>query len=1054
LYKILTAEKQKTATDEERRQAEENRKKIERQARLAEWKRRKEAELASQNTAVNTNLQSSLASPVVAGPIGFPGNVENGSASPVPTAFNDDTDKPFMGKFDPKAIAKRATVAKSKLETPTLGDEVLVNSKSKFGAPSVLNGTTEKAVIGKNKCSSGNVSADIMTAGSLPDSKPASTSISTGFGLSQVVNDTKQEVTTNAPMVDMEDDEADARKKLERLDTTTFAPMAEVNTAVDNSAIDDVEDLDFEGGTEEEQAAAARAAAERRAAAVTSTVEEPQTLAIPEDNIMRDVDQVIMEDEEELDPLDAFMDGLENPNSSIKTSKATGTGITFDVDDNIMDAVGDDDDILATTTKKKKKEVPTVDHSKMKYEPFRKSFYTEPLELQDMSEEDVRSLRFELDDIKVQGNNVPKPVQRFAQFGLGSQALEIIRNLGFQKPTCIQAQAIPAIMSGRDVIGVAKTGSGKTVAFLLPMFRHIKDQRPLENMEGPIGLIMAPTRELATQIHRECKPYLKALNMRAVCASGGAPITEQIGALKRGAEIVVCTPGRLIDLLSANQGRVINLKRVTYVVMDEADRMFDMGFEPQITKVLSNIRPDKQCVLFSATFPRKMEGLARKELNKPVQITVGGRSVVPQDITQKVEIVDEDEKLNRTLKLIGEELAADDDRRALLFVERQETADVLLGKLQKAGYPCVSVHGGREQIDRDAALDDFKAGNVPVMVATSVAARGLDVKQLTLVINYDVPSHLEDYVHRCGRTGRAGNKGTAVTFISKGQDRYTLDIVKALVQSDTAVPEDVQKMADDFQEKLKSGTETRYGSGFGGKGLEKLDAQHNAELNRQRRAYGNEEVGVEEGEKEKTEVASEEPIKVIARSDPIPTPTPTTPAAPTRISGIPEGIDLDGEIKVEKYEKPAAPASNVGGASRLDRAAAAAALINSRLGAQGTARSGASIDNRGPDAGEYHYKLEINDFPQKARWAVTNRTNVAKILESTGVSITTKGRFYKAGEERGPDALPKMNVLVEGDTELQVTTAVRELQRLLREATVAASELEARAPTTGRYSVI
>jgi ATP-dependent RNA helicase DDX46/PRP5 len=374
--------------------------------------------------------------------------------------------------------------------------------------------------------------------------------------------------------------------------------------------------------------------------------------------------------------------------------------------------------------------------------------------------------------------------------------MDVIEKLGYKKPTSIQAQAIPAIMSGRNVIGVAKTGSGKTIAFLLPMFRHIKDQRPLEPLDGPIGLVMTPTRELAVQIHRECKPFLKATGLRAVCAYGGAPIKDQIADLKRGAEIIVCTPGRMIDLLIANSGRVINLKRVTYVVMDEADRMFDMGFEPQVMKIIGNIRPDRQTVLFSATFPRQMETLARKVLIKPVEIVVGGRATVPPEITQIVEVRDNDSKFLRLLQLFGDLFDSDEDARALVFVERQESADILLRDLMRKGYPCLSIHGGKDQIDRDSAIDDFKNGIVPVLIATSVAARGLDVKQLKLVVNYDCPNHQEDYVHRVGRTGRAGTKGTAVTFITPEQDRYAVDIAKALKSSGQPIPEDVQKLVD------------------------------------------------------------------------------------------------------------------------------------------------------------------------------------------------------------------------------------------------------------------
>ena len=183
------------------------------------------------------------------------------------------------------------------------------------------------------------------------------------------------------------------------------------------------------------------------------------------------------------------------------------------------------------------------------------------------------------------------------------------------------------------------------------MFRHLKDQRPVLETEGPIAIIMTPTRELAVQIHKECRHFIKSLGLRSVCCYGGAPIKEQISEVKRGTEILICTPGRLIDLLCANSGRVMNLKRVTYLVLDEADRMFDMGFEPQVMRVVSNIRPDRQTVLFSATFPKKMEALARKILVKPIEITVGGRSVVCGDVEQFVEVIEEDSKVfNLNLK--------------------------------------------------------------------------------------------------------------------------------------------------------------------------------------------------------------------------------------------------------------------------------------------------------------------------------------------------------------------------------------------------------------------
>lgn len=314
-------------------------------------------------------------------------------------------------------------------------------------------------------------------------------------------------------------------------------------------------------------------------------------------------EEMQVDENDDIDPLEAYMvnvdaavqklneEDIEKMKSSSAKSSGKGgrmsddedDGEPVDKDEDESDIGSEPEDILAMAAKRvKKKDLAPVDHSRMEYEFFRKDFYIEPPELKELTADQVDLLRIELDGIKIRGVDCPKPIQKWTHCGLPSGCLEVIRKLKYDKPTPIQSQAIPAIMNGRDVIGVAKTGSGKTIAFLLPMFRHIKDQRPIENGEGPISIIMTPTRELAVQIHRECKPFLKILGLRAVCAYGGSPIKDQIADLKRGAEIIVCTPGRMIDLLCANSGRVTNLRRVTYMVLDEADRMFDMGFEPQV----------------------------------------------------------------------------------------------------------------------------------------------------------------------------------------------------------------------------------------------------------------------------------------------------------------------------------------------------------------------------------------------------------------------------------------------------------------------------------------
>jgi ATP-dependent RNA helicase DDX46/PRP5 len=441
-----------------------------------------------------------------------------------------------------------------------------------------------------------------------------------------------------------------------------------------------------------------------------------------------------------------------------------------------------------TSVNKASRPMVGVDHSTIDYAPFRKNLYIVPKALAALSKEAVNARREEL-TVKVRGQACPAPVDSWDQCGLSERTLQVITKLGFAAPFAIQCQAMPAIMAGRDVLAVAKTGSGKTMAFLLPMFRHVLDQPPLAHGDGPIGVIIAPARELAVQIHAEARRFARILGMRVACAYGGAGIGEQIAELKRGAEIVVCTPGRLIDILY-NSGKVTNMQRTTMVVMDEADRMFDMGFEPQVNLILQNVRPDRQVVLFSATFPRAIEQLARKTLQFPLEVVVGERSVVNKDITQHVEVRATDQhKFLRLLQVLG---LWYDKGSTLIFVDKQETCDELFAELCKAGYPTLSLHGGIEQMDRDHTLHEFKTLQKKVMVATSVAGRGLDVPDCACVVNYNCPNHLEDYVHRVGRTGRAGRKGTSFTFVTPEEEAYSPFLKEVLTRAGATVPVELQ----------------------------------------------------------------------------------------------------------------------------------------------------------------------------------------------------------------------------------------------------------------------
>jgi ATP-dependent RNA helicase DDX46/PRP5 len=435
----------------------------------------------------------------------------------------------------------------------------------------------------------------------------------------------------------------------------------------------------------------------------------------------------------------------------------------------------------------------------------------------------------------------------------------VLRKFKYKKPFAIQCQAIPALLSGRDCIGIAETGSGKTLGFVLPLIRHILDQEPRADGDGPIGIVMAPTRELAAQIYKECKRFAMAVGLSVCCVYGGPPIAEQIAKLKSGADVIVCTPGRMIDLLCANRGRVTNLRRVTFVVLDEADRMFDLGFEPQIMRVLTSIRPDRQTAMFSATFPKKIEVLARRALKKPVQIIVGSRSAACLNVQQHVEVMEEDQKFKRLLQLLGVYV---EKGSVLIFVRRQEDVNALFRDLIRYGYPCLSLHGGMEQIDRDSTIVDFKNAVANVLVATSVAARGLHVDGLELVVNYEPPDHYEDYVHRIGRTGRAGRQGVAYTFLAHTDEMIASDIVRALKQAHVDVPKDVLELAKKFHEQKKHIPKDRKSRGFLGTGykFDKREEEEYKEKKRQERKA----LGVGEEEEEDGEEGDNENVKADA----------------------------------------------------------------------------------------------------------------------------------------------------------------------------------------------
>ncbi|CDS42861.1 ATP dependent RNA helicase DDX46 [Echinococcus multilocularis] len=867
---------------------------------------------------------------------------------------------------------------------------------------------------------------------------------------------------------------------------------------------------------------------------------------VPPPTVIKE-DTLVKEEEDEVDPLDAYMQEVSkeahqqvddttvlhlvqtpagliqapglvtNPQlgpgnnvttkDSQKTQKKVGRGeLVLDEDEQDVDMPYYPEpeerisiaDALAQLQKREK--LGAVDHSKIDYQPFTKDFYVEVPEIAKMTKEQVKVYRQQLENIHVRGKDCPKPIKTWVQAGVSARLLNCLKKSGFEKPTPIQCQSLPVIMSGRDMIGIAKTGSGKTLAFLVPLARHLEHQAPLEPGDGPIALLLTPTRELALQIYKEAKRLGQTCGFRCVCVYGGTGISEQIADLKRGAEVIVCTPGRMIDMLAANGGRVTNLRRTTYVVLDEADRMFDLGFEPQVMRIVDNCRPDRQTVMFSATFPRQMEVLARKALTLPIEVQVGGRSVVCSDVTQKVAVLQtEEEKVMKLLELLG---IYQEEGSVLVFVEKQESADELMRVLMNYGYPCLSLHGGIDQYDRDSVITDFKKGNIRLLIATSVAARGLDVADLVLVVNYDCPNHYEDYVHRCGRTGRAGKKGTAYTFITPDQEKNSADLVKAFNASGQMVPEDLYLMFQAYKERMMMEGKKVYsgsGSGFRGKGFRFDEVE--AQLASDKRRFAKAALGIEDSDDEgsgeggsaggvdwdsKIEDMFSSKRKVIDVAKSAAEANASTDSLDPKIAAQLElarqkanQVALRGGLgtSASKTVLGGTAAAAAGGVPNAGRTAAelAAERLNAKLGysksssianADGDDEGGSAATNNATDfVRRYEEELEINDFPQNVRWRITGRELLTHLNEYCDVGVSVRGVYIPqgkgisaasaaaaAGLVDSSDERP-LYLCLEATNERSIQLAKAEIMRIIKEELV---KLQSSSSLTnrGRYKVM
>ncbi|KAF8159855.1 ATP-dependent RNA helicase ded-1 [Crassisporium funariophilum] len=435
------------------------------------------------------------------------------------------------------------------------------------------------------------------------------------------------------------------------------------------------------------------------------------------------------------------------------------------------------------------------------------------------------------DDIPVEatGAGVPDPILSFTSPPLDPLLLENIGLAMYTTPTPVQKYSVPIVAGGRDLMACAQTGSGKTGGFLFPILSasfQVGPRAPPEQAGGqgygrsrkayPTALILAPTRELVSQIHEEARKFAYRSWVRPAVVYGGADINQQLRSIERGCDLLSATPGRLVDLIE--RGR-ISLANIKYLVLDEADRMLDMGFEPQIRRIVQGEdmpgTSERQTLMFSATFPRDIQMLAKDFLKDYVFLSVGRVGSTSENITQKIEYVEDNDKRSVLLDILASQ-SKEDLGLTLVFVETKRMADMLSDFLMGNNLPATSIHGDRTQREREMALQTFRTGRTPIMVATAVAARGLDIPNVTHVVNYDLPSDIDDYVHRIGRTGRAGNTGVSTAFFNRGNKNIVRDLVELLREANQEIPGWLETVAHEAS--YGGGTGFRGRGGRGGRG--------------------------------------------------------------------------------------------------------------------------------------------------------------------------------------------------------------------------------------------
>ncbi|KAK7201831.1 ATP-dependent DEAD/H RNA helicase [Novymonas esmeraldas] len=627
----------------------------------------------------------------------------------------------------------------------------------------------------------------------------------------------------------------------------------------------------------------------------------------------------------------------------------------------------------------------------MHYAAIRRDFYVVPPDMTNLSAEEMRGLLRELDGAKVQGRDVPRPMRSWHGTGLPDRVLEVLERRGYACPFAVQSLGAPALMSGRDLLLTAKTGSGKTLCYALPLIRHCADQPRCEKGDGPVGLVLVPTQELAVQVFALLEELGDAAGLRSVASYGSTSLSDNIRHAKAGCEVMVATPGRLLDLLTVNGGKTMTLSRVSFVVVDEADRLFDSGFMEHVVAFLKNIRPDRVSAMISATLPKELRGAVLQHLRDPVVISVGGKPTPASNVEQQFVLFDEEvydaNKLNaemaprlvRLLAVLGEE-NGNGDNLILIFTQRKEEVDELLGRLTTLGYAnrVATLYSGMDPIDREFALEHFAPGKQFILIATAVAERGLDIPYLGLVINYRLPNHYEAYVHRIGRTGRAGRSGRAVSFFTRGRDDdIAPELVDGLVRAEQRVPEELYEVAEKVRALRKSG-DARYNSGFF-RGYRDAKAQRFTDRNQKEkmreaaRAAGLEQF-LSSSSNSDSDVASDEDADITAVSVPSRDRALSAEAAAANATAL----------TLRRAAQSGAVALST---AQEDRIAKALAYAQKTTAA-------ATVADGETSAVRFQCEYPINDLPDAVRGRLQGGTFMRSVAEETETSLIRKGVYF------------------------------------------------------------